>query len=73
MQILVYHASLSNRNFIFEPDELNLILYTYLVNFLMHFILIKNNLDRAIEISRNFHLDIIQKANFDNYYYIISS
>ena len=59
MQILIYHASLSNRDFIFELDELNLILYTYLVDFLMHFILIKNNSNRVIKISRNFRLKII--------------
>ena len=59
MQILVYYTSLSNCNFIFKLDELNLILYIYLVNFLIYAILVKNNSNRAIKISRKFRLDTI--------------
>lgn len=72
VQISVHHASLSDRDFIFEPDELNLILYAHLVDSSMHFILAKNNSNRAVETSRIFRLGTIQKADFDNCYHITS-
>lgn len=72
VQIPVHHASLCDRDFIFEPDELNLTLYAHLVDSSMHFILAQNNSNRAVEIPRNFRLGTIQKADFDNYYHITS-
>lgn len=72
VQTPVHHASLSDRDFIFEPDELNLTLYAHLVDSSMHFILAKNNSNRAVETSRNFRLGTIQKADFDNCCHITS-
>ena len=74
VQIPIHHhnGSLPDRNFFFEPDELNLTLYAHLVDLSTIAILAKNDLDRAVQILRNFRLGTIQEADFDNCYHIIS-
>ena len=67
-----HHGSLPDRDFFFEPDEMNLTLYAHLVDSSMSAILAKNDTDRAVQIPRNFRLGTIQEADFDNCYHITS-
>ena len=70
--ISVHHAALPDRNFFFEPDQSQLLLYTHLVNVFMTAVIVKNDFNQIIKILRNLRLKIVQKADFDNCYYIIS-
>lgn len=71
IHIFVHYIILSNRIFFFEPDQNQLFLYIYLVNVFIITIIIKNNFDQIVKISRNLRLKTIQKADFDNCYHII--
>ena len=71
LAISIYHVNLSTRDFFFEPDQLNLILYAHFVDSSLLAILTKNDLNQYVKILRNLRLDIIQKADFDNCYHII--
>jgi len=52
--ILVYYTSISNnRDFLFELNKLNLLLYAYLVNFETRNIVVRNNSNKIIYILRN--------------------
>ena len=68
--ISIYHVNLLIRDFFFELDQLNLTLYAHFVDFSLLAILIRNDLNQYIKILKNFRLDTIQKADFDNCYHI---
>ena len=70
--ISIHHAFFSaSRNFLFElTDDINLTLYAHLVNAFTSVILIRNDRNQTIQISRNFRLDRITKLNFLNVFQI---
>ena len=70
LTISIHYINLSNRDFFFESDQLNLTLYTHFVDSSLHAILTKNNSNQYIKIFRNLRLNTIQKADFDNCYHI---
>ena len=70
--ILIYFIeSLSNlRDFLFELEEKSyLLLYAYLVDSFLLIILIRNNSNLAIKISRNYRIRIIVEADFNLCYH----
>lgn len=76
-QVLIlthFIKSLSNlRDFLFEfKEESYLLLYIYLVNSFLLIILIRNNLNLTIKISRNYRIRIIVEAKFDSCYQAFS-
>ena len=72
IQIPVHHGALPDRDFFFEPDDLDLTLYAHLVDSSMPVVLARNDSDRAIQVPRNFRLGTVQEADFDNCYHITS-
>ena len=70
--IFIHHVSFSiSKNFLFESiDDINFILYVHLVNASISVILIRNERNQTIQISRNFRLDRITKLNFSNVFQI---
>ena len=70
--ISIHHASLpASRDFLFEPaDDINLTLYAHLVNTSTSAILVRNDRDQAIQISRNFRLGRITELDFSNAFQI---
>ena len=69
-QILVHHATLLDRDFLFKPIDSKLSLYAYLVDSSILIILAKNNSNIAITVLRNYYLGIIYDTNFNNYYLV---
>jgi len=63
---IYYNSILSDRDFLFELDELNLLLYAYLVNAKSRTILIRNDSNMAMQLSRNYCVNRITKLNFSN-------
>ena len=51
-------------NFFFESNDIELILYVYFVDFFTKIILITNNIDQSIKISRNFWLNKLVKLDY---------
>ena len=70
LAILIHYINLSNRDFFFEPDQLNLTLYAHFVDSFLYAILTKNESNQHIKVFRNLRLDTVQKADFNNCYYI---
>ena len=70
--IFIHHAFFStSRDFLFESiDDINFILYAHLVNVFISAILIRNERDQVIQISRNFRLDRITELDFSNVFQI---
>ncbi|KAK3166669.1 hypothetical protein OEA41_009794 [Lepraria neglecta] len=63
---------LIDRDFLFEPEEYELSLYTHLVDLSLTAVVAKNDSDYSVKIPRNLRLRTVQEANFDNCYYITS-
>jgi len=61
-----YNSILSNWNFLFKLNKLNLLLYTYLVNIEFRIILIRNNTNKTIQLSRNYCVERIIELDFLN-------
>ena len=65
--IVVVHNFFDNlfidRDFFFEFNDIEFILYVYLVDFFIKIILITNNTNQFIKISRNFRLKKLVKLN----------
>ena len=72
LAIPVHHASLSDRDFFFEPDQLDLTLYAHFVDSSHSAVLAKNDSDQHIKVPRNVRLGTVQEAHFDNCYHITS-
>ena len=70
LAISIYHVNLLIRDFFFEPDQLDLTLYTHFVHSFLPAILTKNDSNQYVKVFKNLRLDTIQKADFDNCYYI---
>ena len=72
MIISIYNVILSNnRDFLFElNDDIKLSMYVYFVDTFTIFIIIRNEQNVLIQISRNYRLNQISKLNFSNVFYI---
>ena len=64
--IYINDIVLNNRNFLFEFDNLNVLLYVYLININFKNIFVKNNNNKTIQISRNYRINRMIKLNFSN-------
>ena len=75
MIISIHNVILSNnRNFLFESNnDIKLSIYVYLVDAFTIFIIIRNEQNVSIQISRNYRLNRISKLNFSNIFYIDNS
>ena len=72
MIVVVHHVELSTtRDFLFESnDSLNFILYAYLVDASIKSIVVRNDREFSIMISRNFRLDRVFEIDFSNDFHI---
>ena len=61
---------LDNRDLLFKLSIEIILLYIYLINNIFYSILVRNNFNESILISRYLRLDLVSKINYDNYYYI---
>ena len=62
------------RDFLFELEEESyLLLYAYLVDSFLLIVLIRNNSNLIIKISRNYRIRIIVEANFNSYYHAFAA
>ena len=75
MIISIHNVILSNnRDFLFESnDDIKFSIYFYFVNTLTIFIIIRNEQNVSIQISKNYRLNWISKLNFSNVFYINDS
>lgn len=62
-------AMSSDWNYIFELDEINFSLYAHMMNSKSRAVLVRNNKNRPIKISRNLHLRYITEMDYPNAYY----
>ena len=72
VQISVHYSPLPDRDFFFEPDQLELSLYTHLVDANLSTIIAKNDSDAPVKIPRNLRLGTVREADFDNCFHITS-
>ena len=64
----------NNQDFLFESnDDIKLLIYVRLVNAFIFFIIIRNEQNVSIQISRNYRLNRISKLDFSNVFYIDDS
>ena len=76
MLISIYFTKslLDFRDFFFKSkEESYLLLYAYLVDSFLSIVLIRNNLNLIIKISRNYRIRIIIEANFNSYYHAFAT
>ena len=59
-----------NRDFLFEFDDIEFILYAHFVDFFIKIILITNNTNVSIKISRNFRLKKFVELNYFNVFHV---
>lgn len=64
-----YMLFLSNRDFLFELTETNLSIYAYLINLNISLILMHDERDHVLKVSRNFRLRILMKLDYFNVYW----
>ena len=65
-----YTTVLFDRDYLFEPDELNLSLYVHLVDFIFKHIVVRNEDNQAVHISRNCRVDHMIEIDFINAFQI---
>ena len=65
-----FMRSLPDRDFLFQSKQAELSLFAYLVDPIMTSILIRNDSDRIVKISRNQRLGKVYDADFDNCFHI---
>ena len=72
LTVAVHHAELSTtRDFLFEPnDSLNFILYAHLVDASTKSIIVRNDREFPVMISRNFRLDRMFEIDFSSDFHI---
>ena len=73
MTIFIHHLVdelLVSRDFLFESDESNLILYVYIVDVDIKVVLTINDSNSAVKISRNFRLDRLIELDFSQAYHL---
>ena len=60
----VHIISMPDRDYIFEPDQINFAIYAHIVNIDIKVILIRNNTYTPVKIPRNFRLDKITEMTY---------
>ena len=71
MTIIVHYTTISkNRDFLFESKTLNLFFYVYLVNINCKSILVRNDNNKTIQISRNYRVNRMIEIDFSNVFQI---
>ena len=73
MTIFIHHfvdELLVNRDFLFESDESNFILYVHIVDVDIKVVLIINDSNHVVKISRNFRLDKLIEFDFSQIYHL---
>ena len=73
MIILIHHfvdELFVNRDFLFESDESNLILYVHIVDVDIKIVLIINDSNNVVKISRNFRLNKLIELDFSQTYHL---
>ena len=72
--IEIHHLVVPNKKYLFESEEIfNLTAYTHLMNVFIKTILLRNEFDISIQISRNYRLERITKMNYFNAFYIFTT
>ena len=69
-RISVHHASLPDRDFLFEPADSLLSLYAHLVDSSVPAVLAENDTDVPITVPRNHRLGTVYDTDFDNCYLV---
>ena len=74
-QLIVVINDLNNdltfdRDFLFELNDIELILYVHLIDFFIKTIFVINNIDQFMKISRNFKLKKLMKFDYINVFLI---
>ena len=73
MTIFIYYlanAIFNDRDFFFEFDNINFIMYVYLINASIQTILIRNDNFKIVKISRNFRLKYLIEINYSNVFFV---
>lgn len=66
----IHHLSIpSDRDFMFEPGEVNFSLYAHMMNSATEAVLVRNDEDRPIRIPRNLRLGYITEVDYPNAFY----
>ena len=60
----------NDRNYLFESDETELILYAHLMNIFIETILVRNDDKQAVKISRNYRLDYLIELDYSNAFFV---
>lgn len=66
----IYNIILFDQNYLFESNTTNFSIYAHVINSNKKFILMCNERNRAIKISRNFRLNLLIDMNYFNAYVI---
>jgi hypothetical protein len=71
--ISIHRSNLSStRDFLFESKDMNISLYAYIIDDFINFIMIKNEFNQTIKISRNTRLETITKIHYSNAFLVDS-
>ena len=74
MTISVHNVNLSvSRDFLFESENSKLVMYVHLIDVSTTAILIRNDKNISIKISRNYRLDRVSELDFSNVFHIDNS
>ncbi len=66
----IHHLNLPNRDFFFEPSNTKLSVYARIINMDTNQVLVKNDSNEAVHISRNMRLGEAVETKFDGCFYI---
>ena len=71
LMLLVHYTTMSfDRDYLFESNELNFSLYVHLINFTFKHIVVRNESNQAVHISRNCRVDHMIEIDFVNAFQI---
>ena len=60
----------NDRDYLFESDETELILYAHFMNIFIEVILVRNDDKQAVKISRNYRLDYLTELDYSNAFFV---
>ena len=60
----------NNKNYFFESNEFDFILYVYFINVFIKIIFVRNNNKQIVKISRNFRFDYFIEINYFNVFFV---
>ena len=66
LAVSIHNISVSNCDYIFELDDMNFAIYAHVVDANIKVILIRNDFNSIVKISRNFRLENLMKMNYFN-------